>query len=305
MVAETSDAQCVQGQSFRWPATVGETIPSSFIPRPSHLDFSASQRVTFLVVATLWRCTIPVELKYPTAGRPDPGDLQWGHHFSPGTGVSTLWRIEDPSAIRHPPSTAGPTRCTGFSNVAPFLFCLWEKHTVHANALPWTLFRRRHPVTWERSMRTQDVVAPQNSPSFVHPVAVVVVFVKWRLTAQGFGRCQPPPPPTPSHRPQQAPYEVRLTTCGGKCTTPPIQKPLPCLDPRPEDPKLELGTGLTGGLHALALATPSRYVLIPHLPLLNHAQCRGRRDRDDLRGTSTVFLAHAGVEICEPRERSD
>lgn len=83
---------------------MGETVPSSFIPRPSHLDFSASQRVTFLVVATLWRCTIPVELKYPTAGRPDPGDLQWGHHFSPGTGVSTLWRIEDPSAIRHPPS---------------------------------------------------------------------------------------------------------------------------------------------------------------------------------------------------------
>lgn len=52
----------------------------------------------------------------------------------------------------------------------------------------------------------------------------------------GLGRCQPPS--TPSHRPQQAPYEVRLTTCGGKCTTPPIQKPLPCLDPRPEDPKL-------------------------------------------------------------------
>lgn len=119
----------------------------------------------------------------------------------------------------------------------------------------------------------------------------------------GLGRCQPPS--TPSHRPQQAPYEVRLTTCGGKCTTPPIQKPLPCLDPRPEDPKLELETGLTGGLHVLALATPSRYVLIPHLPLLNHAQCHGRRDRDGLRGTSTVFLAHAGVEICEPRERSD
>lgn len=70
-------------------------------------------------------------------------------------------------------------------------------------------------------------------------------------------------------------------------------------------PKLELETSLTGSLHALALATPSRYALIPHLPLRNHAQCRGRRDRDDLRGTGTVFLAHAGVEICEPRERSD
>lgn len=201
------------------------------------------------MVATLWRCTIPVELKYPTPGRPDPRGFAVGAPLFAGR--QRLHALAHRRSICHLPSAIhyrDPPVKRGSPTLQHFCFVfgrniLYMQMHCHGQCFVAAIPSRGNVPCAHRcrsSTKTPEA-------SFI-PSPSLLVFVA-ATDGAGLGQCQPPP--TPRHRPRQAPYEVRLSTCGGKCTkcaTPAIQKPLSWLDPQPEDRKLELGAGLTRGL---------------------------------------------------------